>query len=409
MKSKILSVLLSVAVALGLWLYVITVESPGSTGTINDIPVVFQGETALNERGLIITSNTNVNVDLTLSGNRSDLRQVNASNITLKIDLAKVYDPGKHLLEYTISYPGTVANNAFTVENQTPKYISVTIEKLDKREIPVEVTYTGSLPEGGFFCDKGNAVLSSPSITVSGPLSVVEKIAKAQVVVDLNGRTESISEDYRFTLVDAEGQPVDAELITVSAEDVHLDLKIERIKFLDLVVTIVNGGGATDKNIECVISPEKIQVSGSQAALEALGDSIDLGTINLAEYPLDAVINLPITLPDYVTNHSNITEAKVDLKFVGLATKEITVSDIELINVPKGMEAELVTEVITVAIRGPLVDVAKLTTESVRIQVDMSTAAAGTATYKVTILIDSKFTTLGSVGNYNVTVAVHAK
>lgn len=406
MKSKFLSALLSIAIALGMWLYVITVESPGSTGTIHNIPVVFEGETVLTERGLIIISDINVDVDLTLYGNRSDLRQVDSSNITLKVDLTRVYEPGKHQLEYSIGLPGSVANNAFTVENQSPKYISVTVEKLDKQEIPVVVSYTGSLPESDYFCDKGNVVLSTPTITVSGPQSVVQKIASAQVMVDLTGRTESISEDYRVTLLDADGNPVDAELITVSAEDVHVDLKIERIKFLDLVVNIVSGGGATDKTIEYTITPQKLQVSGSQAALEALGDQLNLGTIHLADYALDAVINLPITLPDTVSNLSNVTEAKVELKFVGLATKEITVGDIELINVPEGMEAELITEVVTVAIRGPLADIAKLTTESVSIRVDMSEAAAGTSTYKATVVIDSKFTTLGAVGVYSVTVAV---
>lgn len=409
MKSKFLSALLSIAIALGMWLYVITVESPGSTETIHNIPVVYEGETVLTERGLIIISDTNVDVDLTLNGNRSDLRQVDSSNITLKVDLTRVYEPGKHQLEYSIGYPGSVANNAFTVENQSPKYISVTVEKLDKQEIPVVVSYTGSLPEDDYFCDKGNVVLSTPLITVSGPQSVVQKIASAQVMVDLTGRTESISEDYRITLLDAEGNPVDAALVTVSTEEIHVDLKIQRIKFVDLTVNIVSGGGATEQTIEYTITPQKLQVSGSQAALDALGDKINLGTVNLAEYALDAVINLPITLPDNVTNHSNITEAKVELKFVGLATKDITVGDIELINVPEGMEAELITEVVTVAIRGPLADIAKLTTESISIRVDMSGAAAGTSTYKATVVIDSKFATLGAVGVYSVTVAVQAK
>ena len=121
MKNKFLSALISILAALLLWAYVITVESPGSTNTVHNIPVVFEGETLLRERGLIITSDMDVDVDLTLYGNRSDLRQADASNITLKLDLSKVYDPGKHQLEYSISFPGSVAGNAFTVENQSPK------------------------------------------------------------------------------------------------------------------------------------------------------------------------------------------------------------------------------------------------------------------------------------------------
>lgn len=407
MKSKILSVLLSVAIALGLWLYVITVESPGSTDTKHNIPVVFEGETVLRERGLIITSDTNVDVDLTLSGNRSDLKLVDSSNTVVKIDLSKVYDPGKHELDYTISLPGSVANNAFTVENRYPSRIGVTVERLASREIPVVVTYSGEMSEG-FIADKSNAVLSTTVIGVSGPQSVVERIARAEIVVDLTDCTESISQDYRFTLQDAEGLPVDAEMITVNTEEVHLELKIQQIKFVDLVVTIVDGGGATEKTISYEIKPDKIQVSGSEAALESLGDEINLGTINLADYPEDTVITLPFTLPDTVTNHSNITEATMDLKFVGLTTKEITVEKIQLVGLPEGLEAELITEQVVVSVRGPSADVAMLNLDAVTVTVDMSQAVTGTSTYNVTVSIDSKFTTLGPVGSGSVTVTVQA-
>lgn len=407
MKSKMLSLLLSVLIALGMWLYVITVESPGSTETKHNIPVVFEGETLLRERGLIITSDTTMDVDLTLSGNRSDLKLVDASNTVVKVDLTKIYDPGKHELDYTVSYPGSVASNALTEENRHPSRISVTVERLATREIPVVVTYSGELPEG-YIADKSNAVLSANVINVSGPQSVVERIARAEILVDLTDCTESISQSYRFTLQDAENLPVDAEMITVNTEEVHLDLKIQMIKFVDLVVTIVNGGGATQDTITYEIKPDKIQVSGSEAALESLGDEINLGTIHLADYTEDMVLTLPFTLPDTVTNHSNISEATVDLKFVDLSIKEFTVEKIQLVNIPEGMEAQLVTEKVTVAIRGPSADIAKLTTDAVTVTVDMSQAVAGTSTYKVTVSLDSKFTTLGPVGSGSVTVTVRA-
>lgn len=407
MKHKILSILLSVLVALGLWLYVISVESPGSVETKHNIPVVFEGETLLRERGLIITSSTDVDVDLTLSGNRSDLKLVDASNTVVRLDLTKIYDPGKYELDYTISYPGSVASNAFTEENRYPSRISVSVEVLATREIPVLVTYSGELSEG-YIADKTNAVLSADSITVSGPESVVEQIAQAEILVDLSQRTESISEDCRVTLLDAAGEPVDAQMITVSTDTVHMDLTIQQIKYVDLAVTIVAGGGATEQTISYEIKPDKIQVSGSEAALKNLGDQINLGTINLADYSGDEVITLPLNLPDTVVNHSNITEATIDLKFVGLTSKEVTVEKIELINVPEGMEAELITEKVAVVIRGPSADMAKLTSDAISVQVDMSKAMAGTSTYKVTAVIDSKFTTLGSVGTSSVTVTVTA-
>ena len=406
MKSKLWTILLSVLIAFSMWLYVITVESPGSTETKYNIPVVFEGETLLRERGLIITSDTEMDVDITLSGNRSDLKLVNASNTVVKVDLTKIYDPGKHELDYSISYPGSVASNAFTEENRYPSRIQLTVEEYASQEIPVVVTYTGKMSDE-YIADKSNAILSAHAVNVSGPKSVVDRIARAEIQVNLDGATESISQNYRFTLQDQDGEPVDAELITVNTEEIHLELKIQMMKYLDLTVTIVDGGGATKDTISYEIQPDRIQVSGSEAALESLGDEINLGTINLADYAEDSVITLPLTLPDTVTNHSNIEEVTVDLKFVGLITKNITVGKIELVNLPEGMEAELITARIAVSVRGPSTDVLKLTMDAISAEVDMSGAMPGTSTYKATVLIDPKYPTLGAVGISSVTVKVY--
>ena len=129
MKNKTGSILLSLVVAFMLWYYVISVVSPGSTETIYDIPVVFEGETVLTEdRGMMITSEADaVTVDLRLSGNRTDLAKVNKGNITIKVDLSKVYEAGTHHLRYSISYPGDIPSGAFKEESRYPGTITLDI------------------------------------------------------------------------------------------------------------------------------------------------------------------------------------------------------------------------------------------------------------------------------------------
>ena len=131
MKNKLVSVAISLLIAFGLWTYVITEVRPGSEWTYLDVPVKLEGETVLKERQLIITGISDTSVDLTLSGNRSDLNELNSSNITLKADMTKIYDPGTHKIDYDISYPGNVASNAFTRVNQSPVSITVTVERLE--------------------------------------------------------------------------------------------------------------------------------------------------------------------------------------------------------------------------------------------------------------------------------------
>ena len=54
-NNKILTALLSLAIAIGLWFYVVTVVKPESTNTYYNIPVVLEGENILlNNRNLMI-------------------------------------------------------------------------------------------------------------------------------------------------------------------------------------------------------------------------------------------------------------------------------------------------------------------------------------------------------------------
>ena len=119
-RSKLTSLLLSFGIALGLWLYVVTNVSVESETTFHDIPVQFEGETALEDRELMITSGTDTTIDLRLQGARSNLGKLNSQNITIKVDLSRIYDPGTHEVGYDIIYPGDVPSNAFVTQSKNP-------------------------------------------------------------------------------------------------------------------------------------------------------------------------------------------------------------------------------------------------------------------------------------------------
>lgn len=405
MKNKLVSAALSILIAFGLWLYVITEVSPGSEWTYYDVPVKMEGETLLKDRKLIITSISDTSVDLTLSGNRSDLIELNSSNITLKADMTKIYDPGTHKIGYDITYPGNVASNAFTRVNQYPDSITVTVERLETKEVPVNIIYQGKAAEG-YVVRRADVLLDNESIKVTGPASVVAQISQAVISIDLTDQKESISQNYRYTLCNPEGAGVDSELITVNVEEVHVDLAIHRIKQVDLTVTVNPGGGATEKDVEIDLSIESIQVSGSDIALEQVGDSINLGTINLADYENNATITFAIPTFEGVTNDSGETEVEVTLTFKGLMTKEITIEDFEIKGVPKGYEAVIITEKLVIKIRGPIEIVSKLAARDVIVTVDFTGEDPGDATIRVEVTFSDKYSGLGVLGKPSVTTSL---
>jgi len=411
MRNKILSGLLSVAIAFGLWLYVITYVSSASESTFYNIPVVFEGEAVLNDRGLMLSSKQDTTITLVLSGSRSDLAKVNSSNITVKASLAGIYEPGENIgLSYNISYPGDVPSNAFVEESRNPENVRVSVEKLvSNKEIPVIVKYNGTSVPEGFMCDKENAQLDHDVVLISGPGSVADLISQAIIEVDLTEQRESISQDYRYTLCDAEGAPVDAGSITVNTEQIHLDLKIRRVKEVALKVNVIYGGGVAENNVAVNLDTDTIRLSGGEAVLDALGDEILLGSIDLAELDKSQDVTFPITLPEGVTNETGITEVTASVRFVGVNTREMSVANIEILNVPEGMEVDLITKKLAVIVRGPTGMVSNLTEEDISAVVDFTDAEEGSSTFKATVRFSEEFQKMGAVGTYSVSATVSAR
>ena len=410
MKRKIGSVVLSVACAFALWLYVITAGSPGSTDTYYNIPIVWEGESVLNERGLMVTAVSSNTVNLRLSGNRSDLSKVNSGNITIKADLSKIYEPGTQIpLTYTSpTFPGDVASNAFVIESKEPDSIYITVVKRVSKSVPVEVVWVGTTAEG-FMIDRENKTLDHPEVTVTGPESVVNTIAKATITVDLDGRRESISESYNYTLCDEQGNPVDAKLITTDVEQVRLDVTIRAVKDLRLTYTLNPGGGANAENTTVTLSAETIRVSGSEAALENLGDTLSIGSINLADITRDTTLTFGVALPEGITNLTGVNEVTAEVTFHGLATKEMTVAQIEAVNVPEGLEVELITEKLTVTLRGPTEQISKVTPEDVTAIADFTGAEVGTSTFKTSLRLAKGFENLGTLKTESVSAKIQKK
>lgn len=406
MKNKLGGILLSLTIAFGMWLYVITAVSPGSKESFYGIRVVMEGESLLAEKGLMVTSRSANGVSLTLSGNRSDLQKINSENTSVKVDLSKISEPGNQIgLTYTPSFPGNVASNAFVVEGKTPERIYVNVERRIMKEVPVEVKWIGSAADG-FMSDRENRVLDYPFVNVDGPQSVVDQIAKAVIEVDLTGQRESISQSYLYTLCNDKDEPVDAGLITTNVEEIRLDVKIQRVKDLAIAYTLIEGGGAKAINTEITLSAETIRVSGSEAALDLLGDKLIIGTINLTEITKNTTMQFPIVLPEGVRNLTGVTEVEAEIKLNGLATKEFTVTNINTANIPDGLHVDLITEKLTVVVRGPAAQIAKLTAEDIYVSVDFTGAEVGTSTFRTSVNFTEEFEGVGALRIDSVSAAV---
>lgn len=407
MKRNILTGLLSLAIAFGLWLYVVTVVSPNSDNTYRDIPVVLQGESVLEERGLMIITQELPGVDLRLEGNRSELQKLNNSNLSVTVDVSKITEPGDHMLTINpgnIRFPGDVSSGAISVASRNPDQIKLEVRQRVSKPVPVSVLYNGTVPEG-YIADKENSVLDHKEIQVTGPADVVDRIKTAQIELDLTDKSGTISENLSFTLCDEQGQPVDAQLITTNTGSVNLTLRILRVKEVELVLHVVDGGGATSQTSIIEMDVKSIQISGSEALLQNM-TQIELGTVNLGELLEDTTLVFPINLPEGVGNETGINEVIVQVRFPDLATKTLDITNITAINIPEDKKAEIITKTLEINFRGPKALIETLSAEHVTVTVDFTGAQIGTATMRATVTLTEEYAQVGAVGTYPVSATL---
>lgn len=396
MKNKILSIALSVAIAFALWLYVISVVSPESEEIFYDIPVSYQND-VLEERGLMIVSDTPT-VTMKLKGNRSDLNELNANNITLLVDLAGIQAPGTQMVSYKPSFPGNIPSNAIEVLSQSPNILQLKVENRIKKAIPIQISYVGQVRDG-YIADKDNPVMDVATIEVVGPESAVAPIDHAMIEVTLSELTESIIGEFSYVLCDAENEPVDAEMVTTNVESVNLSVKIQRMKEVALVLNLVEGGGATADNCQLDLSIDSIWVSGSESKLKDL-TQVDLGTVDLAQLRDETnTMEFDIVLPEGVTNMTGETKVTATITFQDFGWKKISVSvdNFKATGVPAGANVTWITQVLEIEVRGPKDLVKKITEKDLNVTLDFTDEELGSVSKAPKVTIDGDFEGVGAV------------
>ena len=402
-RNKLGSFLLAVSIALGLWLYVVNYIDTDYELTLDNVSVGLEGKSILTaDRGLMILSEDEYRVSITVSGNRQDVSKINTGNIQVVADLSKIEEPGEHKLTYNIILPGDVPSGAVSYQKD-PDRVTVEVARKKTKEIPVTVTYEGDVP-ADYIKDTAALELDHTYVEISGPEDVVDQIHHAAITVDCTGRTESIYESLRYELQDQQGEPVDAEWITTNVSEVKVYLPVVMVKKLPLTVTLVDGGGATAATTKLSIDPAYISISGSETALAAV-EELDLGIIELAQITKDQELTFDITLPEGITNVSNLPTATVSISFPKLATREFTITEFEHTNLASGMKWESLTKQLTITVRGLKAEVQRLNAADIIARVDLS-GVENTSAVEPEIIFPKSYESLGVLGSYSVSVQV---
>ena len=409
-ESKWTYVILSILVAVIMRLYVGDSLNVETTLDLRNIPVVFEGEENLADRGLMITDGANQTVNLKLRCNQRTMFKLNSDTVSVVVDVSKIEEPQEYTTAYRLVTPSTVSS-ANVTDVTEDRNITFTVGRRSERNVEVQ----GRLDPNVQVADGyqiGEFSIVPGTITVSGEADAVNEVDHALVTVTSEEPlSESYSGELPIQLVGVDGTVLDAEALRLDTDvdTVQVTLPVVQTKKVKLNVELKEGGGATVQNAEVKIEPESIVVAGSADALSGLTEITLPKSIDLSQIFTQEEYTIPIQLDSELTNVSGVTQATVTVKLNGLTTRtlEVETGSIERANVPEGYTAEVVTQTFQVQIRGADEEAVNAVIPSqLRVVADLSgVTATGSQTVPAQIYLDDS-SDVGVVGSYRVSVSV---
>lgn len=108
LKSKKVQAILSLLIAIGLWMYVMGTVDPTVTTTVRNIPVEKVNEKVLKDLGMKATLESPDTVDIVIKGARSNVNEAKKSDITATVDVSNC-EYGENEAKIKIEFPDKIS------------------------------------------------------------------------------------------------------------------------------------------------------------------------------------------------------------------------------------------------------------------------------------------------------------
>ena len=288
LNDKRVTFILSLVLAVALWMYVVGQLNPEIKKTYRSIPVTLTNEQTLNDNGLAIKSVSDESMRVTVSGRRDAVSNLTKTDIVATVDLTDAAE-GQNKLPINIKIPEDIE-----IDNQSLDSLNVDCETVVTKEKKVAVSYTGSLTETG---EATTVKLDPEKVTVKGAESVVNKVHHVKCEVPYDELEPSlISTTAKMTAVDEDGKQVDN--VTLSIENCKVTAMFSSIKEVPLETPVKGLKNGPYKRT--VSAPKEVMIKGTPEDLEKVS-GIKTRAYDVSRIKKDRKVRLKPVLPKGVS------------------------------------------------------------------------------------------------------------
>ncbi|MEJ5240290.1 MAG: CdaR family protein [Anaerolineales bacterium] len=376
--------LLAFILALAVWISAVTSTDPDEVRVFpSPVPLEVVGM----ESGLVSLEKIPEKVQVTLRAPRSVWQELLASpqSVHAVLDMTGLGE-GTHTLKVRLQ----IDRGPVRVLSISPATVTFTLESLLSRQMSLEAVVSGE-PAVGY--QAGNITLEPSTVILSGPRSLVSRVTRLKVEVNLSGARETIDRTLPIQALDEKGQTVSG--INLLPSSAHILIPIQQMGgYRDAVVkVVVRGQVANGYHLSgiSVFPPIVTLYSENPQLVSSLPGVVETEPLDLSGLKENLTTRLGLLLPAGI---SVIGEQSV-LVQVNVAALEssltLTSQPIEIIGLAPNLRATLSPSTVDIILSGPLPLLNALRPrEDVRVVVDLSNLASGTyqVSPKVEVLIE---------------------
>lgn len=349
---KTLNIVLSVLAALLIWIYVGNVDDSEITARAKDVPIVYAGEEgALANRGLMLVSGSVDTVDLKLRAKRNILYHLDTKDLKAVVDLSGITATGTYTLYYNLDFPNNVQKSRVTVDSASVYSVNVTIGELYKKTVDLKYEVDGEVAPG---------YLAQPiktevdTLDIHGQQSDVIRVSYAKVSYDLEGAAASVNEMVNFAFYDSANRLIEGVKIYANHDQVPLSIPVYKIRTTALKASVKDVAGLRAEDVVVTVQPQQLKIAGESYLVDDM-EELTVTEVDLAAIGGGVSKTVRLQLPQGVISVDGVREVTVSITVQsGIASKTIETMTFSTVNVPEGMGAEVLSEVVPVTLRGKI-------------------------------------------------------
>ncbi len=314
-------------------------------------------------------------VTIRLWAPRSVCQQMAAdpNSVQAAIDLSGL-QAGDHSVDVAYTISGQYVPVRILETN--PTTVSLTLEEFASRTLPLAPDITGE-PAPGYTL--GLPILNESRVVISGTRTLVDRVDKAIVSLDVTDATGEINTSRPVQLLDASGALVTG--LEISPATVIIRQIIERPgTFREVIVRVIYQGAPAEgyRLTSITPTPQIVTIFSSDSNLvREMPGFVETEVIDLTGATDDIEQRLRLILPEGVF----VDGEQTVLVQVGIAAIESSITlnlPVELNGLPPDLQAVLSPETVDVIVSGPLPILDGLQPLDIRVVLDMAGLEPGT-------------------------------